>query len=240
MHRFFISTEGLDGGSFTLEDPKVIKHARKILRLKSGDVIELFDGKGGLYTAEISIITKNEIAGGIIDDNSVSQSGIEITLAQACPKGAKLDDVIRMNTEVGVDSFVLFESEYGVVKVDTLSQNKLDRLNRIAVDAARQSEQMFVPKIEVMRSFREIITTSEYDFMLMLYARPGISESSIYDIKNKLTETSRVLVLIGPEGGFSDIEVEQAKESGVELINLNLPILRTQTAGVVVNGILLS
>ncbi|KKQ35260.1 MAG: Ribosomal RNA small subunit methyltransferase E [candidate division WS6 bacterium GW2011_GWA2_37_6] len=144
--RFFIPPEKIIGGEFILEDGQDIKKIRKVLRLESGDKIELNNNQGNLFLAQIEKLQKEAVSGIIIEEIELKEVGHNkpyLILAQALPKGGKMDDIIRMNTEVGVDEFIPFESEFSVVKVKDLRDKKLGkkliRWSKIAQEAARQT-----------------------------------------------------------------------------------------------------
>lgn len=243
--RFFIPADKIFNGKFELEDPQDIKKIRKVLRLKQGDLIELNNNQGGIFTAEIEKLQKSDVKGIIknesenIKNQTISKP--HIILAQALPKGSKMDDIIRMCTEVGVDEFIPFENEYCVIRLKDLGDKrlskKMQRWEKIAKEASRQSERNHIPVIHKPVSFQNLLDFKA-DHKLVLHSREENSDSDIHEVKNEIKPRETVLVLIGPEGGFSNIELESFPED-FKTIHLNLPILRTQTAGVVIAGILL-
>ncbi|MCA9382959.1 16S rRNA (uracil(1498)-N(3))-methyltransferase [Candidatus Dojkabacteria bacterium] len=239
MHRFFIDPENISGEYFQILDTKVIKYMRSILRLNSGDQIALFDGSGFEYVAEINKITKTLVTGKISEEREIVEDWPKLMLAQALPKGNKLDDIVRMNTEIGVHEFRLFSSEYSVVKLADFRDKKLERLGRLITDASRQSERAHIPSLYAPVELSEIFQI-EADMKLILHSRETTNTEDIKAIKDKLNIETSILVVIGPEGGFSEREVNLAIDNGFIAVNLKLPILRTETAGVAVSSILLS
>jgi 16S rRNA (uracil1498-N3)-methyltransferase len=230
LPRFFIYKGAIKRKRFLIEDLQTVNHLRMVLRLKKGDQIELFDGEGREYVATIGFLTKIQVAG-IIDfqKEQVAVTKPAIFLAQALPRAGKLDTIVRMNTELGVQGFVLYDTEYSVAKKESYNEQKIERLERVAVEALRQCEGKVLPDFYGAMSFTEALDFKS-DYKLVLHSR------EIEEIK----PGSIVIVFIGPEGGFSPNELAAAQEKGAEIVYLDLPILRTETAGVVANAILLA
>lgn len=240
MRRFFIDPQNIHIDRFWIVEPKTAKHMRKVLRLKKGDRITLFDGTGNEFEAEIELITKDKVQGSLKRSYEVeAEETSRFVLAQGLPRAGKLDDIIRMNTEVGVSEFLLFESDYSQVKVGDYSKSKLERLQRVAEEAARQSERQSIPQIAEPVAFSVILEQS-FDIKVILHSRITGVSVDIADIKSKIGKLDSLLIMVGPEGGFSESELEVAKEKGFTVAHMNLPILRTETAGIVASGILLS
>lgn len=239
MHRFFIYPEQIKQEWFQFEDPKVIKYMRNVLRLKPGDEIVLFDGEGLEHTAVITKLIKERATGKITKTVELKEEWPHLTLAQALPRAGKLDDILRQNTEVGVSEFLLFESEYSMFKLSKFKESKLERLERVVQEAGKQSERKILPLVNEPMTFPEMLET-EADIKILLHSREVEGSVNIAKIKAQVAVNTDILVVVGPEGGFSPKEVLEAKEAGFQIGYLNLPILRTETAGVAVSSILLS
>lgn len=242
ISRFFVTDESILGNRFVITDKDAVAKIRKVLRLEIASKIELNNNKGKLYVGEISDISKSEVKGNIVEEKDLKeakQDSISLTLAQSLPKGHKMDDIIRMNTEVGVDSFLPFESKYSIVKLKNFHEKKLVRWEKIAMEAARQSERAQIPEILHPISFKDLLL-EDFDRKLILHSREVSNSVDIKEIKSSLKKGVNILLAIGPEGGFSEDEIELALKNNFEVVYMNLPILRTETAGVVASGILLS
>ncbi len=240
MRRFFIDPRDLNRDNFHITDLKICNHIRTVLRMQPGDRIILFDGTGNEFTGELTRIQKNHVGGKIIEsrkDAKVSDLP-RLILAQSLPRAGKLDEIIRMNTEVGVSSFIIFESEYSVAKAESVSEQKLERLERVAIEASRQSERAEVPSISGPLDFSELLQT-EADLKLILHSKENEAAVPMEEVRKLLKPGASVLMAIGPEGGFSDKETKEAIAAGFKLVHLKLPILRTETAGIAVSSILL-
>jgi 16S rRNA (uracil1498-N3)-methyltransferase len=240
--RFYLDKSNIKRKRFLLEDERIVRHMGMVLRLKKGDKIILFDGEGGEYEATLGFLSKKQAAGIVESENFVvNEASSKITLAQSLPRAGKLDDVIRMNTEVGVEEFILFESEYSVAKAGSVTESKIERLNKVALEALRQSEGNVAPVIKGAVSYTELLesTMTGYDCRILLHSRNTKNSQNLVVIKTGLKPGIKILVIIGPEGGFSPKEIKLARDNGCLTGYLNLPVLRTETAGVVVCSYLL-
>jgi 16S rRNA (uracil1498-N3)-methyltransferase len=237
--RFYINKLQINRKRFLIEDERSVRHMGLVLRMKKGDKLVLFDGEGFEYEATLGFLTK-KLAAGVIDSETEIEikNKVNITIAQSLPRAGKLDDVVRMNTEVGVESFIFFESEYSVAKKESFTTSKIERLNKVALEALRQSEGIIAPKLTGPFVFGEVIALENFDYKILLHSRNIKDSINLATIKNDLKPSSKVLLIIGPEGGFSPKEVKLAQKSGCAIAYLNLPILRTETAGVVVSSFL--
>lgn len=240
LPRFFLSEYEYAKGKYYLKEEKILKHARKVLRISKGDKVILFDGEGTSYLAEVELMSKEVMVAKVLEKNVEEiPERPHIILAQGLPKAGKIDMILRMNTEVGVRKFVLFESDYSVVKAKHYDEKKMQRLGKVLQEASRQSVNNFIPEVAPAVSFNELLNL-EADYKLLLHTdSEGGATINLKEIKEQIKIKDKVLIVIGPEGGFSDKEVSSALESGFKLVKLNLPVLRTETAGLVVSSFLL-
>ena len=225
---------------YYLRDDRLLKHARKVLRIEKGDKVILFDGNGISYMSEVELLSKEVMVAKVIEKMIEDKpERPEITLAQGLPKAGKIDTILRMNTEVGVRKFVLFESDYSVVKVKHYDERKMLRLGKVVQEASRQSVNNFIPEIAPASSFEELLNLKT-DYKLILHTDSEVNKSiDIKSIKERIKPEDQILICIGPEGGFSDHEIQRATEKGFQLVKLDLPVLRTETAGLVACSFLL-
>ena len=150
---------------------------------------------------------------------------IKITLAQALPKSSKMDDIVQKSTELGVFEIIPVTTERSIPKSD-----KSERWNKIAKESAEQSGRVHVPQIKNTVSFDELLKSCEnYGLKLLPWECENSRSLKTELVNNK--NASSVLILIGPEGGFSPKEAEKASLKGFKSVSLGKRILRTQTAG---------
>jgi len=248
MPRFYIDPKNVFRDRFVISDENICNHLRQVLRVRKGSSMDLFDGTGYEYKAEIGYMDKKQVSGVILEKVKIEEPYPYIILAQAFPKAGKADEIVRMNTEVGVSEFIFFKSEYSVPPVDSYDEKKLERLRRVVIEAARQSERSIMPKINTLASLDEVFKVKA-DIKLLLHSRDAEGVKSINKVIGmdgiKL-KGKKTLVIIGPEGGFSPKELEKANSKAnakagakITLVHLPLPIMRTETAGVVLSGVLI-
>tara|TARA_Y100000588_G_C14149208_1_gene879817 strand:- start:248 stop:1018 length:771 start_codon:yes stop_codon:yes gene_type:complete len=246
MHRFFIPKENLDigTGKAKITDKNDIKHASKALRVEIGEKIELCDNEGVEHICEVIAIESDFIECDVQESvMNTRESGIHITLFQGLPKADKLEMIIQKTTELGVVSVIPVQMKRSVAKWkdDKSSSKKLERWNKIAFEAAKQSKRGRIPSVDkplTVKQLKDVI--SEYDLMVLPYeneSAQGIGQV-VKDAQAQGEDIKRVGIIIGPEGGFAEEEVELLSEAGAKSVKLGPRILRTETAGVVTVALL--
>ncbi|NET73385.1 MAG: 16S rRNA (uracil(1498)-N(3))-methyltransferase, partial [Sphaerospermopsis sp. SIO1G2] len=195
----------------------------RVLRLEEEDRFIAMDGKGKWWLAQLTAENAQ-----ILEPLEVkTELPVSITLMMALPKGNGFDDIIRYCTELGVTYFAPIISDRTLLKP---SHQKLERWQRIATEAAEQSERAFVPVILEPVAFTTASKECKIDYRYICVARgeyPHVTEV----INNSLSE---IIIAIGPEGGWTDAELELAIKSGFQPVSLGRRILRTVTAPIVV------
>jgi 16S rRNA (uracil1498-N3)-methyltransferase len=231
--RFFI--EGVhavgDRVGFAADDARKIA---TVLRKRSGDRVQAVDSAGTAYAATLHVegraveATLDELLAG----GAAVETGLAVTIAQAVPKGQKMDFVVEKATELGAFAIVPVRSAR-VIGHDT-SPAKLERWRRIAKSAAQQSGRVRIPEVADLHDWDALIATfPRYD---RVYVPWELSDPAplrdVFD--DELPRAASVLVVIGPEGGLASAEVERARAAGAVPISLGRRILRTETAALVV------
>jgi 16S rRNA (uracil1498-N3)-methyltransferase len=205
------------------------RHIVKVLRLKPGHEVVLFDETSFEHVGKIIEINKTEIRVEILTSTKVNvESDTEITLLQGIPKGTKMDFIIEKTTELGVDSIVPVVTERSQVR----ETKKALRWQRIALEASKQCGRVKAPKIHEVIGFNDCgIYCRDSDLRLICYEHYDTKLSDY--IKNISQPPKTVTIFIGPEGGFSEFEINLAMEWGFSPVGLGPRILRTETASVV-------
>ncbi|HHV27537.1 16S rRNA (uracil(1498)-N(3))-methyltransferase [Anaerosalibacter bizertensis] len=238
MNRFFIDKENISEELITIEGEDV-KHIRDVIRLKEGDKIEI-SSEGILYICEISIIEKKKVIAKILHRESGDhEPPISIILYQGLPKSSKMDFIIQKATEIGVKEIYPIKTKRTVVKIDNKKKekNKIDRWNKISEEAAKQSKRDYVPKVKSILSFKEMIKLLE-DEENILVPYENEKTTSMKDVLKDFSN-KKVHIIIGPEGGFEEEEIDELEDIGSKIVSLGPRILRTETAGLVALSILL-
>ena len=240
LRRFKIAKEWIDGLTATIRDPGEIRHIGKVLRLKAGDEVMLFDGEGKEYHASLTRLSPREISLTLLRGPSsvAAESPLKIILGVGLLKSYKLDWLIQKTTELGVAEVVPFYSLHVVPRWEEappLAGSKQSRWEKIASEAAKQCGRAQVPKIHSPCSFEEMLAMkSEETTKILLWEKEPAGS-----LKNVLASSvSPIFALIGPEGGFSDEEALRAREAGFQPIRLGPRILRAETAGIVIVSLL--
>lgn len=216
-------------------------HACKVIRLKKGDQTQVFDGNGYVYRVQVSdMVSTKRIHTQILDREHIAPAHtFSLCLVQALAQRHKFDFIIEKATELGVDSIIPFYTERTAYTIRPKEKEKVHtRWQTIAIQAAKQSRRYALPRIHEPMSFDSFIEIiKEYECAIML--SPGASEpiaDLVGAIKDKRFKS--VLVMIGPEGGFTDEETTRASCAGARPVSLAPNILKTDTAAIAVISIL--
>jgi len=216
------------------------KHIRSVLRLVSGDVITAVDGRDNEFVVVLDRIGATSAEGRIVRRRRRQREPIaEVTLAQALPKGAKLGQIIQQGTELGVYGIWPMITERTLISPARGSAaGKLGRWQRIAIGAMKQSLRTHLPEVEAPVTFAEVLEQiSRFDVSLMA----ALSEDALPlgRVLGEVASRRRILILVGPEGGFSGEEIRQARVSGVRTVTLGPRRLRAETAAAVFLGLVM-
>jgi 16S rRNA (uracil1498-N3)-methyltransferase len=238
LRRFKIDKECIEGWKATIRDPGEIRHIGKVLRLKAGDEVILFDGVGKEYHASLTRLSPREISLTLLQEPSsvAAESPLRIILGLGLLKSSKFDWLVQKTTELGVAEVVPFYSLHVVPRwEESRSRSRQSRWEKIASEAAKQCGRAQVPKIHSPRSFEEMLAMKSEDATKILLWEKEPAGS----LKNVLASSvSPIFALIGPEGGFSDEEALRAREAGFQPIRLGPRILRAETAGIAIVSLL--
>jgi 16S rRNA (uracil1498-N3)-methyltransferase len=237
MSRFYVPAPRIEKGMIRVEGNEV-RHIRRVLRLKTKDEIIIFDGLGKEYEGMIVEETPSSVVIKIQNVfSSKKDSSLEVTLAQSLLKGEKMDYLIQKATELGVKEIIPFFSSRSVPLLEKLGKLKRHhRWERIAIEASKQCGRGVIPKIKPLQDYSEILQIASPDsFRLILWEREGIK---LKEILERSKEKTKIFSIIGPEGGFSQEEVEEAKRGGFIPVTLGKRILRAETASLCLLSIL--
>jgi len=223
MHLFY-TPEIADKNSFTLNESES-KHAIRVLRLTIGDAIQLIDGKGNFYEAIIvdDNPKKCEVQLVKINKEVITKPNLHIAIAPT-KNNERLEWLIEKCTEIGITEITPIICEQSERK-----HLKTERLYKTAVAAMKQSLKATLPKINELRNYNDLITTSFTGKKLIAHCY----QQNQKHLKDCCIKGENVLILIGPEGDFSLQEVALAIDNGFEPITLGTSRLRTETAGIV-------
>jgi 16S rRNA (uracil1498-N3)-methyltransferase len=243
-HRFYVHPKQIVDGNVFIRGTDVW-HITRVLRLSKGAQVIVFDGTGREYQVVIGKRKPREVLGKVIKQwECHTESPLQLTLVQGVPKAKKMDLIIQKASEIGVHAIIPLQTERADIRVhskhlspDKIAQ-KLDRWARIGVEAAKQSHRTAIPKIEPFMSVQEFLAQRlATDVRLLLWEAE--EEQNLKGVlRNHSGSVESAIVVIGPEGGFTRDEAEQFMTAGYDSVSLGKRILRTETAGMVVLGIL--
>ncbi len=227
MKKLFL--DNIDGETVLITGEKA-NHIGRSLRMKIGDDIFLSCGDGNDYGAVISKMTKDSVELKICyKQANKSEPSVKVTLYQGVPKGDKMEDIIQKTTEIGVSEIQSVLCCRSISRPNEKSaQKKLERYNKIALEAAQQSGRGIIPKINKMTTLAEAIKNDESELKIVFYEGGGERLKNIVSPNVK-----SISIYIGPEGGFEKDEIDLIVSNGGVVATLGERILRTQTAPVV-------
>jgi 16S rRNA (uracil1498-N3)-methyltransferase len=230
MPTFFVASEAIAPPAVRITGP-LLHHLRESLRLQPGEILSVIDDQGTRYRTEITEVTSRAVIGRILDQTPAPvKAKTSIVLAQALLKGEKMDWVIQKATELGVDRIVPVLAGHSVVRprVDRIEHQRA-RWQRIALEAAQQSERRSIPVIDEPGTIAQLLSCSATAVSKILLAErsSGASLSSL-----PLPGSGDLWLLIGPEGGWKEKEVQQTLAEGFTAVTLGPRILRAETAAI--------
>ncbi len=234
MANFFVDKESFKNDNIKITGEEAA-HMTRVLRMGSGDAVTLFDGCGNVAEAVIEEAKKDGVTVRVLSrKKSETEPRLKITLFQGIPKNPKMEFIIQKATEIGVCRIVPVMTKRSVAKIE--KDAKIERLRKIAFEAAKQCGRSFVPEVSEPMGFEEAIEEAKLlDAAVIPYecAREGSLEETVNG------EISSLGIFIGPEGGFEESEAEKAANAGARQVTLGKRILRTETAGLVTAAVCL-
>ncbi len=236
--RFYAPPEALSPGkkSVTLSAEET-RHARDVLRLQRGEAVYVFDGEGQEYRCAIAQLNRDSVKVDVLEqvEPAHPESRLDLTLCVALLKGEKFDLVVQKATELGATRLVPILTNRADVRIrsDADAKRKLKRWQRIALEATKQCGRARLMKIDAPVAFEEQMDRAEQqDELRLMYAeREGSSFSEV--LKDLELMPAKAIALIGPEGGWTDGEIDEAIETGWRIVTLGGRTLRAETAAIV-------
>jgi 16S rRNA (uracil1498-N3)-methyltransferase len=233
VHRLFVPVKYICVGEIRISDKEQLDHLKNVLRLKAGEKVDVFDDKGNEYNCEVLDLGKDAVLKIKTRNLLKKKAGTLFTIACAIPKKSKMDDIIDKLTQLGVDRIIPLETQRVIVKLDKTKKDlRLERWKKIAQNAAEQSQRSTLPRIEPVSNIKDVLSSLK-DFDLGLIPTLLGERKTLRDAFVGKRPKS-VLAFIGPEGDFTDEEVDLAVKAGCIPVSLGETVLRVETAAVAV------
>lgn len=237
MPKFFIDKNEISRGQARLlgEDEK---HIKTVLRAREGEEVTLCDGEGMDYLCRIASLERGVLLDVLSKTPCETEPKTKLTLYQGLPKADKMEWIIQKCVEIGIDRIVAVATERAIVKLDKKEGKKLERWQKIAEAAAKQSGRGKIPEVcqRVLKFAEAVEEAAGLDGAVIPYEKE--KERGLRQFVSGFSG-STAGIFIGPEGGFSEEEIALAKEKGIRPVSLGKRILRTETAGMATAAILL-
>ncbi len=232
MYNFFIPVSNVNHDEVII-DGKDFNHIKNVLRMKEGERF-IISANGQSHLCELTGYENEKAVGKILQLNYQDTSlPIQIVLFQGLPKSDKLELIIQKAVELGVDKIVPVQMKRSIAKIEPKKvSSKTQRFNLIAESAAKQSKRMSIPEVTDPMDFEQALKlSSELDLLIVPYENEQgmISTQKTLELIQK---NMKVGIMIGPEGGFDQTEIDKALKNGAKTISLGKRILRTETASI--------
>lgn len=225
--RFYVPRDLIREGRATLP-PIQAHHLRDVLRMHSGDIVEIFDGAGSGYSGEVEV-RGSEVFVRALKSIPSPESPFHLTLAAALIKTTKFEWMLEKATELGVDQIIPLQTRLSEMRIpcDRMT-SRLERWRRIVREASRQSVRFTEPRISEPRDFSEFVASQEFSGCTKVL----FCEKSDEPCQLNGAVSDQILLCIGPEGGWEPGEVERAGEAGFRICGLGPRVLRAETAAI--------
>ena len=233
MPQFPIKTSEINGQKITITDKGLIKHIVNVLRLKANDELLLLDEKEVAYVTKILEATKEKIVAEIVSsEQSKRKLNFQLDLVQCTLKSGAMEVVIQKMTELGVKNIYSIPSFRCVPKYSSKdAQGKVDKWLKICDESCKQCERADKPNVFYVDKFEKLADLSQnYDLVIACVERS--SDKTLKDVLRKAEKHEKVLVIIGPEGGFETKEIEFFKANNFECVSISNLIYRAETAAI--------
>jgi 16S rRNA (uracil1498-N3)-methyltransferase len=231
MRRFFIEKDDIKGLAITLSDDEA-HHLRTVLRMETGTQVELFDGQGSIYTAVIETTTP-QVCLTIRSHETAPETKPIVDIAQGILQGKKMDFLVQKATELGVGNILPFQSQHSTLRNPT--QNKINRWQKIAFEASKQCRRPYPMEIKPRTSLVDILASqADYSLKVVLWEQEKNNTlAALPGIRNM----NSLLVVIGPEGGFTTKEIDNCIDVGFIPVSMGSRTLRAETAALSIMAI---
>ncbi|WLR46221.1 16S rRNA (uracil(1498)-N(3))-methyltransferase [Halobacillus litoralis] len=234
MQRYFVDQECWNGDTVYVNGEDT-HHIVRVMRMKEGDNLVAIHPERGPALCEITKVAEDVVHCNVVtwmeEDRELP---VHVTIVASLGKGDKLEQIVQKGTELGASAFIPYQADRSVAKWDNKkADKKIQRLQKISKEASEQSERNIVPEIQSVHTLHQLLEIKKnYDHCLFGYAESARQENPhlLSEAFESLKREETVLVVFGPEGGFSENEVGKLLHQGFKSIRLGPRILRMETA----------
>lgn len=241
MPKFFVKNNQVNENTINIIGTDV-NHIKNVLRLKIDDEIKICNVDEGInYKAQIVEINKENVKCNILEEiESNTEAGVHINILQGLPKAEKMELIIQKCTELGANEITPVEMERCIVKLDSKSASKKqERWQKIAEVAAKQSGRDKIPTINNVINIKNVCKMlTDYDIVLVPYENE--KTVTLKEVLNKLPRKNlKIAIIIGPEGGFEEKEIQMLEQNNCKIVTLGNRILRTETVAIAMTSVIM-
>lgn len=235
--RIFVEPDKLEADRAILAG-SAYHHIKNVLRMNPGDTMVIFDGAGREVLAVLEVFQAETAVARVLADAAAStESSLDLTLAPSLAKGKKIDLVIEKAVELGVSRICVTTSRRSVTHLSPAAAlDRVERWRRLAVSASEQSGRTMVPVIERIRPLEELAASKPADALGLVFTR-GAAPDPPATLRQRYPDTSKVICIVGPEGGLTEDEIEICRQHGFIDVGLGPRTLRTETASIIAAAI---
>ena len=229
MNRYYLQPDAWQEKHLNLTDQEA-HHATRVMRVKAGDQLEIFDGKGRAAICSVQSAERNHVRCSIESESVIEPLRYPVTLCQAIPKGSNMELIVQKSVELGVHSIQPLITAHTVARPDALKK-KQEKWQRVALEACKQCGQNYLPEVLAPLQFQPWLAQLQ-PFETSLIA--SLDKRSVHLKKHLQTApiSGNISLLIGPEGDFSPDEYQQAYQAGFQPISFGSIIMRVETASI--------
>lgn len=243
MRKFFVNSNQINNNKIEILNDDV-NHIKNVLRLENGEKIKICDSDNlKNYICGIESITNKNVICNILEEvTGKAEGNVELHIFQGLPKADKMELIIQKGTELGVSEFIPVSFKRSIVKFSGKDEiKKIERWQKIAEVAAKQSGRDLIPKVKNVISIKDICNeVKNYDLVLLAYEleEKNYIKNELFKIK-KENANYKIAIIIGPEGGIEENEARILESAGAKIISLGKRILRTETVALQVSSIIM-
>ncbi|WP_368488508.1 16S rRNA (uracil(1498)-N(3))-methyltransferase [Clostridium sp. BJN0013] len=241
MNKFFVPQADINFNTVYITGDD-LKHINKVLRLKIGDKVNVNNCHGKEFLGLIDNIDREKVTINIVEELKVyNESTLKLYLFQGLPKSSKMDLIVQKATELGVSEITPIITNRVVIKGDFKELKRVDRWNKIALEACKQCKRSIIPPVNTPIYFEELLKClSNVDLIVVPYEmEKSIGIKKVINSIECREAINKVAIVIGPEGGFEKEEIEKLKDINSKIVTLGPRIFRTETAGFVCVALLM-